>query len=63
MARVAITRRALANFERLFVSIAREQPASERRQVEGVHRALMLLSEHPLLGRPVEAGGRELVLS
>ncbi len=63
MARVALTRRALDDLERLFAFIAREDPAAAALQVDSVRRALGLLAEHPLLGRPAERGRRELVLS
>lgn len=62
MARVALTRRALDDLERLFAFIAREDPAAAL-QVDSMRRALGLLAEHPLLGRPAERGRRELVLS
>ena len=63
MARVALTRPALDDLERLFTFIAREDPAAAGYQVDSVRRALALLGEHPLLGRPGESGRRELVLS
>lgn len=64
MASVALTRRALDDLERLFTFIApREDPAAAEHQVDSVRRALALLGEHPLLGRPAESGRRELVLS
>jgi plasmid stabilization system protein ParE len=63
MARVEITRRALADLERLFEFIATEDPRRARKHLLSVRRALELLAEHPLLGRGAEDGRRELVLS
>jgi plasmid stabilization system protein ParE len=63
MARVEITKRALADFERLFDFIAATNPLRAREQLISVRRALGLLADHPLLGRDAEDGRRELVLS
>jgi plasmid stabilization system protein ParE len=63
MARVEITKRALADLERLFEFIAASDPRRARKQLLSVRRALELLAEHPLLGRDAEDGRRELVLS
>ena len=63
MARVEVTRRALADLERLFDFIAEHDPRRAREQLVSVRRALELLADHPLLGRDTEAGRRELVLS
>ena len=63
MARVEITKRALADLERLFDFIAERDPRRAREQLLSVRRALELLAEHPLLGRDAEDGRRELVLS
>jgi plasmid stabilization system protein ParE len=63
MATVEITRKALADLERLFDFIGAENPQKAREQILSVRRALELLADHPLLGRPAEQGRRELVLS
>ena len=63
MATVEITQRALADLERLFDFIAAENPQKAREQILSVRRAFELLVDHPLLGRSVEQGRRELVLS
>lgn len=63
MARVEVTERAIADLERLFDCIAEEDPARARKPVLSVRRALEMLTEHPLIGREVEDGRRELVLS
>ena len=63
MATVEITQRALADLERLFDFLAAEHPQKAREQILSVRKAFELLSDHPLLGRPVEDGRRELILS
>lgn len=63
MARVEVTKQALADLERLFDFIAEHDPRRARKQLVSVRRALELLGDHPLLGRDAEAGRRELVLS
>ena len=63
MARVEVTEKAFADLERLFDFIAADNPQRARDQLTSVRRALELLAEHPLLGRPDEDGRRELVLS
>ncbi|MBS0376532.1 MAG: type II toxin-antitoxin system RelE/ParE family toxin [Proteobacteria bacterium] len=63
MARVEVTERALADLERLFEFIAQHDPRGARERLTSVRRALELLADHPLLGRVVEDGRRELVLS
>jgi plasmid stabilization system protein ParE len=63
MATVEITRRALADLERLFDFIAAENPQKAREQVLSVRKAFELLGDHPLLGRTAEDGRRELILS
>jgi plasmid stabilization system protein ParE len=63
MATVEITRRALADLERLFDFIAAENPRKAREQILSVRKAFELLGDHPLLGRTAEDGRRELILS
>ena len=63
MARVQVTRQALADLERLFDFIAEHDPRRAREQLASVRRALKLPADHPFLGRDAEAGRRELVLS
>lgn len=63
MATVEITRRALADIERLFEFIGAENPQRAREQIVSVRKAFELLADHPLLGRGAEQGRRELILS
>jgi plasmid stabilization system protein ParE len=58
MATVEITRKALADLERLFDFIAAENPQKAREQILSVRKAFELLADHPLLGRPAEKGRR-----
>jgi plasmid stabilization system protein ParE len=62
MAQVEISERALEDLERLFDFIAQHNPKLAREQLVSVRRALELLGDHPLMGREVEEGRRELVL-
>ncbi|MBS0379122.1 MAG: type II toxin-antitoxin system RelE/ParE family toxin [Proteobacteria bacterium] len=62
MAHIEIAPRAIADLERLFDFKARSDPQRARVRLLSVRRALELLAEHPLLGREVEYGFRELVL-
>lgn len=59
MARVEATRRALEDIERLFEFLTAENPKRAREKIVGVHRALELLADHPLLGREAEDGRRD----
>jgi toxin ParE1/3/4 len=63
MARVEVAARALQDLDRLFEHIARENPVRARTQMLSVRGAFALLADHPHLGRTVEDGRRELVLS
>jgi plasmid stabilization system protein ParE len=63
MARVEVSKRALQDLDRLFEFIAVESPAHARTQLLSVRRAFELLADHPHLGRSVEDGLRELILS
>jgi plasmid stabilization system protein ParE len=63
MARVQVTTRALADLERLFDFLADDNPKHARERIVSVRRAFELLADHPLLGRDVEDGRRELILS
>jgi plasmid stabilization system protein ParE len=63
MARVQVTTRALADLEQLFDFLADDNPKHARERIVSVRRAFELLADHPLLGREVEDGRRELILS
>jgi plasmid stabilization system protein ParE len=63
MARVEVSSRALQDLDRLFEFTAVESPLRARTQLLSVRRAFELLADHPHLGRSVEDGLRELILS
>ena len=63
MAQVAYTGNALANLERAFQFLAREDPRAAAGAAAAIRDAIDALSRHPLIGRPLEQGLRELVIS
>jgi plasmid stabilization system protein ParE len=63
VAHVEITTTAAADLERLHQFIAGTDPGLAARQLASIRRAFTLLADHPLLGRAVEHGHRELILS
>ena len=63
MAHVEVSTRALRDLERLFDFVAEIDPVRALAQVSSVRAAFEVLADHPLLGRVVEEGRRELVLS
>lgn len=63
MARVAYSANALANLERAFEFVAQQDPRAAAGAAAAIRDAVDALSRHPLIGRPVDAGLRELVIS
>lgn len=63
MARVVYAARAVADFERLVDFLEAQEPGSAAAAVSLIREAVSVLVRHPLMGRPVEAGLRELVIS
>lgn len=63
MAAVVYTVRALAGLERAFEFVAENDPRSGRKAVEAIRGGVESLADHPLIGRPISAGLRELVIS
>ena len=63
MAQVDLSPRALLDLERLYGFIAPRDCRAALAQLEGLHAALLLLADHPLLGHEAEDGRRELVLA
>jgi plasmid stabilization system protein ParE len=55
--------RALADIERLIDFLLDDEPHSAIETGEVLVRGIEILAEHPLIGRPVEEGLRELILS
>ena len=63
MARLRYAPRATAAQERLAEFLLRADPAAALKTAELIVSAVEALADHPLLGRPVELGYRELVIS
>ena len=63
MARVVYSERALSDFETTFEYIAEEDPSLAAETVTIIQEAITILERHPLIGRAVESGLRELVIS
>jgi plasmid stabilization system protein ParE len=63
MAHVQVTKRALADLERLSDFLADHNPSLARERTLSVRRAFELLADHPLLGREAAEGRSELILS
>ena len=62
MATVSLAARELADLGRLFEVIAIRDPARALAVVESVRDGIDVLARHPLVGRRVEDGLRELVV-
>jgi plasmid stabilization system protein ParE len=63
MASVKLTDRARRNLELIFEYVARTDPRRALATVEAIEDAVQVLTRHPLIGRRVEEGRRELVIS
>ena len=63
MARVIYAERALADFVRLTDFLVQAEPTSALETVNLITEAAQILENHPLIGRSVEQGLRELVIS
>jgi plasmid stabilization system protein ParE len=63
LARLAYSGRALADLERLTDFLAETDQGAAAETVGLIEEAVDLLVRHPLIGRPVEHGLRELVIS
>lgn len=63
MAKVRLTARAFSALEDIFEFIAETDPARALETVGRIREAVMFLEHHPLIGREVEDGRRELVIS
>jgi plasmid stabilization system protein ParE len=53
----------LEDLERVFEFYARQDPALAAAQVAAIRGAVMILADHPLIGRPTKHGLNELVIS
>ena len=63
MARLSYSAQALADLERLTDFLMDTDPVAAALTVDLIAEAVGLLTRHPMIGRPVEQGLRELVIS
>lgn len=63
MALVVVTPNALSDLERLRNFLVDNDPAAAVRTIELILAGISVIAHHPLIGRPVESGFRELVIS
>lgn len=63
MAKLSYSEGALADLERLTDFLIDNYPGAAAETLELIEEAVNLLIRHPLVGRPVEYGLRELVIS
>lgn len=63
MAQIIYSARSLADIERAFEFLAERDPTSAVKAAAGIRHAVEALAEHPLIGRSVTGGLRELVIS
>lgn len=63
MARLAFAPAALRDLERLSGFLIEQSPADAQATAPLIASALSALKQHPLIGRPVEEGLRELLIS
>ena len=63
MAKLIYSGKALGDLERLTDFLIRTDPSAAEETIGLIEEAVELLRRHPLVGRPVEHGLRELVIS
>jgi plasmid stabilization system protein ParE len=63
VARLIYTERALSDLERLVDFLLPVDPVAAEETVDLITEAVQILENHPFVGRPVEQGLRELVIS
>ena len=63
MATVRLTARAFRHLEEIFDFVASTDPNRALETVEQIREAVLILERHPLMGREVEDGRRELIVS
>jgi plasmid stabilization system protein ParE len=63
VAQVSYVDEALSDLERLFDFLAEQDPGAAAKAIDHVREAVGALERHPLIGRLVEAGLRELLIS
>ena len=63
LAQVVYSARSLADLERVFEFRAEKSPETGVKAVGAIRSAIEVLALHPVIGRTVEAGLREIVIS
>jgi plasmid stabilization system protein ParE len=63
MATLKLTEQAHNDLERIFEFVARNDPRRALATIESIEDGIEVLERHPLIGRRVEEGRRELVIS
>jgi len=63
VAEIVYSPNAIANIERAFEYLAGRDPRSALAAASAIRTAVEVLTQHPLIGRPVEGNLRELVIS
>lgn len=63
MARLSYSARAFADLDRLTDFLKESDPVAAGETIDLIAEAVSILKRHPLIGRPVEGGLRELVVS
>lgn len=63
MATLSYSRKALQDLETLTAFLADSDPALALETGKLIREAVLILARHPLIGRPVEQGLRELIIS
>lgn len=63
MASIRLSARAFADLERIFEFLAERDPATALAATRRIRDAILILSDHPLIGRRADALRRELIVS
>jgi plasmid stabilization system protein ParE len=63
MATIKLTARAFSHLESIFEHVAERDPQRALDAIRRIRHGITILEQHPLMGRVVEEGRRELVVS
>lgn len=63
MAQIVYSRRAFQELQRIIDFLLEKEPGVAKRAARRIREAVSILEQHPLIGREVEEGLRELVIS
>lgn len=63
MARLIYSHIALDDLERVTNFLLEADPLAALKTIELIEEAIVILKHHPLIGRPIESGLRELIIS